>query len=132
MKTPLERVTASIRRKEKEKDLRGAVKQALEAAKVAKRDLDAILSLKQNLYTWKVTEHAKRASEATAIWLASDWHVGEKVTRGQTNGINKYNPAIAKSRGEQYFRNALRLTQMVARDTEVRTVVLALLGDFIT
>lgn len=130
--TPLEKVTAAQKKAQGQRDLRSATKAAMEMAKVAKGDLDAILSLKKNLYTWKIAAREKRGSEATAIWLASDWHVGEKVTHGQTNGINKYNPTISKARGEQFFQNALKLTKMVGRDTEVKTIVLALLGDFIT
>lgn len=73
-----------------------------------------------------------KGSEATAIWIASDWHVGEKVTMGQTNGLNEYTPTIAKSRAEAFFKNGLRLTDLSAKDVQIKTIVLALLGDFIT
>lgn len=96
-------------------------------------ELDAALDIKEctkNAYSIIADHHKK--SEATAVWLASDWHVGEKVTMGQTNEINKYTPAIATTRAKAYFKNALRLTDMVTKDVEISTVVLALLGDFIT
>lgn len=97
-----------------------------------KKELDAVLAVKQKIDTYKIVAQKGVDSEATALWVASDWHVGEKVTLGQTNGINEYNPDISKARGEQYFINAVKLTKMMGRDVPIKKVVLALLGDFIT
>lgn len=71
-------------------------------------------------------------SESVAVVLASDWHVEEKVALPATNGLNEYSLAIAKSRSEQFFRGTLRLTQIFQKDTRIDTLVLALLGDFIS
>lgn len=68
--------------------------------------------------------------EATAVWLASDWHVEEVVKAEMVNGLNAYTPDVAKARAEAYFRNALRLTDLVAKDVPLKTIVLGLLGDF--
>lgn len=95
-------------------------------------ELAAALFLRDNLSSYKIVANPAWRSEATAIWEASDWHVGEKVTKGQTNGINEYNPDIAKKRAEQFFVNGLRLTKMMGRDVAIKTVVLAALGDFMT
>ena len=95
-------------------------------------ELATLLAIKKNVASYKILPTKGVDSEATAIWLASDWHVGERVTRGQTNGINEYNLTISKARGEQYFVNAVKLTKMMGRDVKIKNVVLALLGDFIT
>lgn len=68
--------------------------------------------------------------EAACVWVASDWHVDEKVNAVTVNNLNRYGMAIAKKRSETFFRSSLRITQMLGRDIEVKTVILALLGDF--
>lgn len=72
------------------------------------------------------------ASEATCVWVASDWHVEERVMGHEINNLNRYNMRIAKARSETFFRSSLRITKMLGRDISIKTVVLALLGDFIT
>lgn len=108
------------------------IKQLTEHVVFLKKELDAVLAVRKNIDTYKIVPTKGVVSEATCLWLASDWHVGERVTYGQTNGINEYNPTISKARGEQYFVNALKLTKMMGRDVTIKKVVLALLGDFIT
>lgn len=108
------------------------IKQLGEHVIFLQREIEAVLAVKQRIETYKIVPTKGVESEATCLWLASDWHVGERVTYGQTNGINEYNPNISKARGEQYFVNALKLTKMMGRDVAIKKVVLALLGDFIT
>lgn len=76
--------------------------------------------------------HASGKSESTVVVLASDWHVEENVTEGQVNGLNEYNLTIAKWRAEEFFRSTLRLIEIFQKDTRIDTLVLALLGDFIS
>lgn len=70
--------------------------------------------------------------EATAVVVASDWHIEERVTPEAVNGLNKYNLSIAKDRAAQFFKVALHLRDIEAKNTPVPTMILALLGDFIT
>lgn len=107
-------------------------KQALTYINDLERQLQDALDITGGLHTYTIPTKKSVKSQAAAIWLASDWHVGEKVTLAQVNGINQYNPKIAKKRAEAYFRNALRVTDVWARDSDVDTIILALLGDFIT
>ena len=114
---------------------RAADKKYREALKLlAEKDseVSAALGIRHGVSTYKISPQRGAKSEATAIWLASDWHVGEKVTLGQTNGINEYNPSISQERGNQFFINAVKLTKMMGRDVPIKKVILALLGDFIT
>lgn len=96
------------------------------------REKEALLSIKDGAKSFVIKPNKKVESEAVAVWLASDWHVGEKVTQGQTNGINEYNPSIAKERGTLFFTNGLKLTKLQGQGVTIKTIVLALLGDFIT
>ncbi len=48
------------------------------------------------------------------------------------NGLNKFNTDLAQERAETFFRSVVRLTRLLAQDIKVETVVLALLGDFIS
>lgn len=107
-------------------------RQALQRIETLEKQLEDALEIQQGIKTYTIRPHKSVKSEATPIWLASDWHVGEKVTKGQTNGINQYNPKIARARAERYFANGLHLTNLFGRDVQIDTIVLALLGDFIT
>ncbi len=69
-------------------------------------------------------------SEAVAFMIASDWHVEEGVDPKTINNLNEYTPAIAQKRATMFFQNGLRLAKITNQDIEIKTVVLALLGDF--
>lgn len=71
-------------------------------------------------------------SEATPILVASDWHVEQRVTSNETNGLNEFNLDIAHERMERFFTAGLRLIQLLNQDVKIDRMVLALLGDFIT
>lgn len=120
--------------KAEQRDLKKKYQGVLELVESLEIERDAALSIKAHksqLISIK-PKVSSGTSEGTAVWLASDWHVGEKVTFGQTNGLNEYNPEIAKARGVRFFQGGLRLTDIVAKDTKVTRIILALLGDFIT
>jgi len=89
-----------------------------------------ILQLSKSVETTVIKERKSERSEATAFLLASDWHVEEKVTLQQTNGMNEYTLEGAKLRSEAFFRNSYRLIQIAQKDTVVSHTVLCLLGDF--
>ena len=120
------------RLKDAVKDKGSQYKIALQKIADLEREKEVLLDIKAGIKPFVIEPTKGVKSEATAIWLASDWHVGEKVSLGQTNGINQYNPKLSKARGEMFFRNGLKLTDMAAREIHVDTIVLALLGDFIT
>jgi hypothetical protein len=70
-------------------------------------------------------------SEATPIIVASDWHIEERVG-SEVGSLNRFSLAIAHARAERFFQSGLRLVQLLNKDVTINTVVLALLGDFIT
>lgn len=75
---------------------------------------------------------SKSKGEATVVVLASDWHIEERVDPETINGLNTHSLAIAEKRAIEFFQASLRLTQILQKDTTINTMVLALLGDFIT
>lgn len=98
-----------------------------------RRELDAVAALQRDaVETFTIKPSAKRASEAVAWALASDWHVEERVDPRIVNGLNEYDLRISRERATRYFQNVLRLVTICRRDVEIPTVVLALLGDFFT
>ena len=71
-------------------------------------------------------------SEATPVIVASDWHAEELITRAQTSGLNEANPEVNEKRIKRFFTASLRLVKLLNVDVKINTVVLGLLGDFIT
>jgi len=70
-------------------------------------------------------------NEGTVVVVASDWHSEEKVGV-EVGGLNRYNLDIAGLRSERFFQSALQLVNLLGQDIRIETIVLALLGDFIT
>lgn len=108
--------------------------EALRLIERQERELRSLGALGDGIDTFKI-EPAKssKTSEATPVVVASDWHTEEVVTLAQTNGLNQFNPAVCQARVERFFRASLNLIKNhLNPGVEITTVVLALLGDFIT
>jgi hypothetical protein len=73
---------------------------------------------------------AHERADAVACAVGSDWHIEEQVEAASVHGLNEFSLDIARLRAERFFRNALRLTDITARDSKITTIYLALLGDF--
>lgn len=71
-------------------------------------------------------------TEATAVIVLSDWHFEEEVEPESVNGLNEYNLEIAEARTTKCFQAALRLTEIIAKDVKLTTLLIPLLGDFIS
>lgn len=76
--------------------------------------------------------------EATAVMMASDWHVEELVESKTINGMNEYNPTVARVRAAEFFRGLLwmirnaRHGQSEEYGYKIRNLVLWLGGDMIS
>lgn len=79
-----------------------------------------------------IKKFAGSISESTVVVVASDWHIEERVRASETNNLNAFNLDIAQKRVDDFFKVVLRLTEMEQQNTPINTMVLALLGDFIT
>lgn len=70
--------------------------------------------------------------EATALALASDWHIEERVLPAQVSGRNRYDLAISKERTTRFFEAVRRANDFNRQWFKIRNLVLWLGGDFIT
>lgn len=116
--------------KERTKDEKYQI--ALDRAERAEKALDSIMLLKNNKSSHKIISSSSNISEATAFMVASDWHLEERVTKGQVSGVNEYTLDIAKNRAEKFFINGVRLIKIFQKDTKIDTLVLSILGDLIS
>lgn len=69
---------------------------------------------------------------ATAVALASDWHVEERVDPATVNGRNEYNPDIAKARSREFFEAVRWNVKHHSNGYDIREIILWLGGDLIT
>lgn len=105
---------------------------ALKTITKQEEELRALNVLAQGAETFEIApKYGSRTSEGTVVIVASDWHVEETVG-GEVGGLNLFNPTIAKTRVERFFQSSLRLLTLLQQDLTIETVVLALLGDFIS
>ena len=118
----------------KQKQLAKKYEQALKDKEAAERRLEVALALKDRKPAKPIKSKPSKGQKphATAIVIFSDWHVGETVNPATVNGLNEYNPEIAKRRSEAVTQRALLLIDDARNLATVDTVVVALLGDFIT
>lgn len=119
---------------QREKILSERVSKLLAELEKYKDALDAALLLKEHseLQVTPIRPKSHGKSESVAVAVASDWHVEEVVFPEGVNGKNEFNLEIAKVRIENFFSNIIRLVNLNRHDTEIKTLVLPLLGDFIT
>jgi hypothetical protein len=69
---------------------------------------------------------------AVACAVASDWHVEERVDPATVNGLNEYNPKIAKERAARFFEGLAWLVREQRQTFDINEVYLFAIGDFIT
>ena len=73
----------------------------------------------------------QKSDGVTGVIMLGDWHVAETVHGANVNGMNEFNLTIAESRIETLFHNAVRLITLFQESSQMKDVVLALLGDLI-
>lgn len=112
--------------------LRRRYDEALSTIDRQETELRASAQLGSGVETFTITPHAPSGTaEGTVVLVASDWHVEENVG-AEVGGLNTYSLDIAKARATQFFQAALRLTKLLQQDIRIDTMVLALLGDFVS
>ena len=112
--------------------LRGRYNEAQASIDLLQQQLQIVAALRENAAEFIIEPHLPTGtSESTVVLVASDWHIEEKVG-AEIGGLNVFDLDIAKRRAERFFRAGLRLTKLLQQDTHIDTMVLALLGDFIT
>lgn len=72
------------------------------------------------------------SGQATAVIVLSDWHVEETVSAKTVNGLNEYDLVIAERRIKKTFENAVQLLESARHLSNIKDLVVAILGDMIT
>lgn len=116
-----------------ESSLKSKYKEALKSIEYMEGKLNSISKLENSVETYDIEiKKNSNTSEATSVWVASDWHTDEKIDGDTVNNLNHFTSDIAKKRVDKFFTAGLRLTNILAQDVKIDTIVLALLGDFFT
>lgn len=79
----------------------------------------------------KIEANKKSTNEATAIVQISDGHFGKMIVPSTVNGLNEYNPDIAKKRMQKCAENTIKLIRKEREDVKIDNLVLILGGDFL-
>lgn len=117
-------------------DLNERHKHTLAMFKESNAQLRAILGLKEEI-EGHPPKHMKvlpsgETGESTAVLVASDWHLEERVDPKTVDGVNEFNPIIAEARVTKLFQRGLSMVEMTRHRTRIDTMVLAVLGDLIS
>lgn len=70
--------------------------------------------------------------QATAVLVCSDWHCEELIKPEDCRGLNAFDLTVAESRIQTLADKAAMLIEHEQHLTDIRRVVVAALGDFIT
>lgn len=94
---------------------------------------DEVLQIKQftKVHAPKIKLDPTIKDQAVPIIQFSDWHVEEKIERSTTQGMNEFNPDIAKKRTQALAINTLKLIKKERQDVKINELVICLGGDFI-
>lgn len=123
---------ASQQEKAKTHDHKEKNKFLLRRIKEVEAERDAVKDLRNSTETFEIKAELPKGGEATAIVLASDWHIEETVRPEKVNFKNHYNLEIAEKRGQEFFINVVKLLKKEQQYITIKNLVLALLGDFIS
>jgi hypothetical protein len=113
-------------------DTNKALKEALVRIRLLEAREQAIEALQDSTATVAIeARHGDGKSEATAVAVATDWHLGSVVKPETVNGLNKFDVAIAQERIKAFFERVVRFTDKERQDITIDELVLFLGGDLI-
>lgn len=108
-------------------------REALDVIERLESELGVVKELSDHFETFSIEPTTgSGTSEATPVVVASDWHYEEHVDPRTVNGLNEHTLDIAGDRAQKFFQHGLRLIRLLNQDVTINTVVLGLLGDFIS
>lgn len=108
------------------------LKAAYERIQSLEEDLENAKGMKGTVQTFTINPaQNKRRVQSTAFLICSDWHCEQRVDSATVSGLNEFTPDICEQRVKTLFRKAVDFIKLAQQDTDIDTLVLALLGDFI-
>jgi len=119
----------SAKQRESKKD--DKLKVALDTINLLAKKVEVIQTIK-DVSTTIIKVPTNQINGATAVVLASDWHYWETVNPENVDGLNEYNKEIAQRRAEKFFQSIVKLLSIYKEHSDIDTLVLAMLGDFIS
>lgn len=129
----LDRQKKTTQAKKQTRDFKDREKYYLSEIQRLEKLLSASGEINKTPQLYKIEKQkSKHLSQSTPVIFASDWHYEEEVKSETVSGLNTFNIQIADSRIANFIRNSTRLLEIHSRDTEIRDVIFALGGDFIT
>ena len=119
--------------KSKARETQKLLDSAILEVETLRKKLDVALELRANPKVFSIAKFSgKGHGEATAIALASDWHIEEEVRPETVSAMNFYNLEESKRRAEKFFSTLVYLVELEKKNTKINHLVLGLLGDFIS
>lgn len=95
------------------------------------RQIEAFKAI-QEVQIYSIPKASINSGDATAVVLCSDFHSEERVRSSDVNGLNEYHLDIFDERADKFFANTAKLVRTMQKSIHIKTLVLALLGDYIT
>lgn len=126
---PLENAFAERIKEREKRDLRSEHRALLDEVERLRKEVDVFTRASRAPEVLVYRQPAWERSDAVVCAALSDWHAEEPVISADVMGLNEYNLDVAKSRSRACFVNLLRLAQILARDSVIRTIHLSILGD---
>jgi hypothetical protein len=110
------------------------LKNELKGYKKREKFIEAIdITKLEDLSPLTVCVNRSKKEEVIPISTLSDAHVEEEVVRTVVNGLNEYNLKVAEQRVLNYFKRLIYMLKQVKKaGYKYNTIVIGLLGDFIT
>ena len=119
--------------KNKLRELRRLHNHTLISLEQAERRFETLVNIKDSGESFDYSyEETKQKNPVIPLILLSDWHIEEKVDPSTVNGLNEYNPDIAKKRVERCWKNIIHIIKNIRHWCTVDTVFINLCGDYIT
>ena len=115
----------------KHSDLQAKYNEALRIIEEMQSQLNVFTSIPDTPIVEPIEATHSDKREVVPVIVASDWHIEETVSAAITNGMNEYNIDIAEKSATQFFVNSAVLVNQTKKNSTVRTVVVAVLGDII-
>lgn len=98
-----------------------------------KATLDSIAQTQDKIASKRLREMAKsHRGQASAVVVATDWHLAEKIDNEAVNGLNEFNLEIADQRLTRLWNRAVFLIEFAKTISKIDEVVILFLGDLIS
>ena len=80
----------------------------------------------------KITTSKANDYEGVPVFVAGDWHIGERIFQNRVDGLNIFNAKEAQERVENFGKATRWMLDMFQRRYQVDTAILIFLGDMIS